>query len=1293
MVKRRLYKCLSVVAISAMMATTVVPPTVNATEATDVATEETVEEASESEDAETSEESKESSKDSKEDKEEKTEENSKSEEKSEDSKDSKDSKDEDSEKKDSKRDESEDEESKDDADKEDESDKDKEESEEEEDQECEITYPMIDFDKDYSKGGSWGTEVTVKGGAFKISYSGQYAEKVLGLPEGIKGKQVKAVKVNIKKGDVQRFTVKLRNEGEEVKPAYGTNVIENTDKADFDGIGLMTTADGSTSYTISSITLTLVGEEADFPKPSEVEEEVEEKSIERDIPDLKDYVSSTKGIGKNSYTGAAIMLSEISDKTLMDLVEKHFNAVTFGNEFKPDALFNYQNDKPSEGMIVEETWTDSKGVTHENMKVPTLNFSRAEKMLDAIKDWNDENPDDQIKVRGHVLTWHSQTPEWFFKENYDPNGDWVSPEEMTLRHEWFIKSVFEHVFSSEYKDMFYGWDVVNEACSDGSGTYRSADPSERSNWARIYGIGSSEDAPEYILNAFRFANYYAHEMGQDNLELYYNDYNECSGNKPDAIAQLLESVKKHEKDSVLPTRITGFGMQGHHNMQSPSKQQIINCGIRYGKIVGTIQVTELDFKCSSDFGGTDAELSAEYTKEAYRYKDVFDAYKEIDAEPGIDVNNITVWGVIDPNSWLQTSSSVGGGANGRQKQVPLLFDGDYKAKPAYWAFVDPSKLEPAIKSITVVQASGSDIFAHGKQAKIEGTDYSFVPVWDKNKVAVKVKAPGAQSVKLYVDFAQAMEDGAEVKTTEAAVDENGECVLELEGAEEFVTSSKFALDVVVTDEDGQHAFNNLRLTQDEGSKYFAKALCKPYMSVVKGTPVVDGEVDDVWANAKDVELTITGGSHPNATASAKVLWDESKLYVLMNVKDSVLDASASAVHEKDSVEVFIDENNNKSDAFEDDDKQYRINYLNETSFNGTKCLEENCEHAVTLTDDGYMVEASFAWTDITPEVGQAIGLDLQINDGADGGRIGTRTWYDETGNGWSAPRVFGEVTLVDAEVEPEEPVEEVPTISVIEDVVYTGKALKPEVVVVVGDKTLVKGIDYKVSYKNNKNAATKVSTGMGDDFDENLPTVIVKLKGEYEGELKANFTIAAADFAGEGFEFTAPKNLKEKSKATTPNVTVKFNGKKVSKNDYVITYKLGKDGKEMKQLPAYASNGDGQYYAVVRANSTNFTGEKEVALDVIADAQVHILSANLKSRYVKWDEKRNVVTLNLEYKVNKNDEASYFGVKKGTVVKLQVGKDYNAWMVTYSKWLGVGLATVEGTDPFFGHRVVVVSVR
>ena len=1329
MVKKRLYKFLSLVAISTMMATTYAPVTVNATEA-DKATEQNVEEKaqedeSKGEEAKTEQEETktEESEEVKEDSEKKSEEeksdkdadktsekeDSKKDTKEESKKDKKD----DSKKKKSDKDnteeseeeleESEDEDDLDEDDEKDKKDKLKDKKDEDEKKECEITYPMIDFDKDYDKGGTWGTEVTVKGGAFKLSYSGNYAEKVLGLPTGIKGKQVKAIKVNLKKGDKSGFSLKLRNEGEELLAAYGTTTIENSDKLDFDGIGLMNSSGDAATFTVESITLTLKGDVEDYPEPSKVEEVVEKADIEWDIPDLKDYVSSGKGLGSDSYTGAAIMLSEISDKALMDLVEKHFNAVTFGNELKPDALFNYQNDKPSEGMIVTETWTDARGNKHEDMKVPKLDFSRAEKMLDVLKDWNDEHPDDQIKVRGHVLTWHSQTPDWFFRENYDPDGAFVSPEEMTIRHEWFIKSVYEHVFKSEYKDMFYGWDVVNEACSDETGTYRNA--SERSNWAKIYGAGSKEDAPDYILNAFRFANYYAHKMGKDNLELYYNDYNECSGNKPDAIAGLLESVKKHESDETLPTRITGFGMQGHHNMISPSKQKIIDCGIRYGKIVGKIQVTELDFKCSSDFGGTDAELSAEYTKEAYRYKDVYDAYKEIDADPDIDVNGFTIWGVIDPNSWLQTSNSVGGGANGRQKQVPLLFDGEYKAKPAYWALVDPSKLEPAIKSITLVQAKGKNPFAHGKETSIEGTEYSFIPVWDGNKLSVKVKAKGADKAKLYVDFAQEMKDGADVKTVEAALNDEGECVLEIEGPSELFASAGLAMDVVVTDSEGEHAFNNLRLTQDEGSKYFAKGLCKPYMSVAKGTPEIDGKVDKVWDKVEPVELSITGGTKPNALAGAKVLWDENYLYTLVCVKDDVLDATSSANHEKDSVEVFIDENNGKSEAYQADDKQYRINYLNEASFNGEKCLEENSKHEVTLTEDGYYVESAFAWTDITPEIGQAIGLDLQINDAANGGRIGTRTWYDETGNGWSSPKVFGEVELVEAvDVSedpedpdtpdtPDEPVVEVPQVAAVSDVVYTGKALKPAVTVVVGDKTLVQGTDYKVSYKNNKNAATKVGSGVGEEFDESLPTVIVKLKGEYEGELKANFTISPVDFADGAFEFAAPSNLKEKKKATTPNVTVKFNGKKLSKSEYAVTYKLGEDGMEMKQLPAKASNGDGQYFAVVKATGSNFTGTKDVALDIVADAQVNILNVNIKSRTVKWNEKDNSVSLNMEYKVKANDEAAYFGVSKGTVVKLQAGKDYTACMVSYSKWLRVGLAYVEGSNPFFGSRLVIVTAK
>lgn len=746
-------------------------------------------------------------------------------------------------------------------------------------------------------------------------------------------------------------------------------------------------------------------------------EEKAKKEIERDIPDLRDHISSEEGIGSDGYTGTAIMVSEITDQTLMNLVEKHFNAVTFGNELKPDALFNYNNDKPADGMIVKETWTDARGVEHKDMEVPTLDFSRAERMLKVIKEWNDKHPDKKIKVRGHVLTWHSQTPSWFFKENYDPNGKFVSAEEMTLRHEWFIKSVYEHIFSSEYKDMFYGWDVVNEACSDSTGTYRDAN--EKSNWGRIYGTGSKDDAPEYILNAFRFANYYAHEMGQDDLELYYNDYNECSGNKPDAIAGLLSSVKKHENDAELPTRISGVGMQGHYSIDSPTKQQIIDCGIRYGKIVGKVQVTELDIKASAAYDGTKETEADEYTREAYRFKDIYDALKEIDKEPGIDVNNITVWGVIDPNSWLQSRSDVGGASDGKKKQVPLLFDGDYKAKPAYWAFVDTKKLEPKIKNITISEKnSGEDIFACAKSYSIDDTDYTFMPIWDDGKISVKINAPKAKSAKVYIDWNQSMKDGADFDCKTGKVDADGNCIIEIDAKDKLAVSSAIAIDVVVSDNSGDHAFNNLQMSQESGSKYYAKAICKPYMSITKGTPVIDGEVDDAWNDVEEIELSVKNGN-PKASAKAKLLWDDKNLYVLVNVKDENLDATSDAAHEKDSVEVFIDENNHKSDSYEEDDKQYRVNYLNEATFNGSKCKEDNIKHAAKETEDGYLVEAAYAWTDITPEVGTNIGLDLQINDAAGGSRIGTASWFDETGNGWSSPNVFGEATLVDKKVEKE----------------------------------------------------------------------------------------------------------------------------------------------------------------------------------------------------------------------------------------------------------------------------------
>ena len=40
-----------------------------------------------------------------------------------------------------------------------------------------------------------------------------------------------------------------------------------------------------------------------------------------------------------------------------------------------------------------------------------IHICLAEQILDVILEWNEEHPDNFIRVRGHVLVWHSQTPE------------------------------------------------------------------------------------------------------------------------------------------------------------------------------------------------------------------------------------------------------------------------------------------------------------------------------------------------------------------------------------------------------------------------------------------------------------------------------------------------------------------------------------------------------------------------------------------------------------------------------------------------------------------------------------------------------------------------------------------------------------------------------------------------------------------------------------------------------------------------------------------------------------------
>ena len=224
---------------------------------------------------------------------------------------------------------------------------------------------------------------------------------------------------------------------------------------------------------------------------------------------------------------------------------------------------------------------------------------------------------------------------------------------------------------SKYKGLFYGWDVVNEAVSDRTGSWRTDNEqgndkltdsvhSSKSSWWKVYG------SSQYRVNAFKYANEYAPE----DLRLYYNDYNECDKKKKQGILALIEEVKAAEG-----ARIDGFGMQGHYTVYSPTADVIGEAARQYADAAGSVMITELDVKTSMVYNGSDEGIPEEYERQAKYYTQIYDELKKLRSE-GVAFDGITFWGVTDNYSWLCRD----------HKYFPLLFDKDYNAKPAFYSF-------------------------------------------------------------------------------------------------------------------------------------------------------------------------------------------------------------------------------------------------------------------------------------------------------------------------------------------------------------------------------------------------------------------------------------------------------------------------------------------------------------------------------------------------------------------------------------------------------------------------------
>ncbi len=109
---------------------------------------------------------------------------------------------------------------------------------------------------------------------------------------------------------------------------------------------------------------------------------------------------------------------------------------------------------------------------------------------------------------------------------------------------------------------------------------------------------------------------------------------------------------------------------------------------------------------------------------------------------------------------------------------------------------------------------------------------------------------------------------------------------------------------------------------------------------------------------------------------------------------------------------------------------------------------------------------------------------------------------------------------------------------------FTGAQIKPSPKVTFGNKTLKKGTDYKLSYKNNRNAGTA--------------TVIATGKGNFTGKKSKTFKIVAASIK----KAKVGKVEKEEYSGTKykPTPTVKLGSNTLKKGtDYTLSYKNNKN--------------------------------------------------------------------------------------------------------------------------------------
>ncbi|MEV2241194.1 endo-1,4-beta-xylanase [Micromonospora sp. NPDC049891] len=259
-------------------------------------------------------------------------------------------------------------------------------------------------------------------------------------------------------------------------------------------------------------------------------------------------------------------------------------------------------------------------------------------------------------VRGHVLVWHNQLPQWLTEGVADGS---ISKQELRDLLRKHITTVVKR-----YKGKIWQWDVVNEAVSD---------PWDTPPTLHYKGFWAENLGPGYLADAFRWAR-----AADPKALLFYNDYNiEAfgSGNPADDKTQFVYDMVKRLRAQGVP--IDGVGAQGHLGTQygNFSTFQVTDALKKFTSLGVATAFTEVDVRSQMTEAvqaGNSEEINPRLQASAANHSVLMKACLAVRS-----CLSYTVWGFSDKHSW------VPGWFDNPPEGLATIMDENYQPKLAY----------------------------------------------------------------------------------------------------------------------------------------------------------------------------------------------------------------------------------------------------------------------------------------------------------------------------------------------------------------------------------------------------------------------------------------------------------------------------------------------------------------------------------------------------------------------------------------------------------------------------------